>query len=625
VQPLFTWLWTPLLGLVGSLNLFLLLGFPLTALTAFVFLDWLDLGLLPSLFGAYVVAFNPWTFDQALAGAPAFVHGWCLVLLLWSLVRMQRDRSLRAAALAGAAYALCFLVAAYFGLIGAAIVAAFIVLELVRDRSRKGIAGVLRRIGVMAAVTAAPLLPAVVVFAAEFSTASRQLNNPLIETVRFATDPFASYFLPSPHSPFLGSLGNRRPGEPLSDKVYFFGYTTLILAAAGIGLLVRGAGVVRRRTRDATVLAAVCLPLAYVSSLPRHVHVFGVAIPTTSWFVGHVTSFYRVYARFGFVVGIALAVLAAFALASLMRSTRGALFGAILTALMVFELLPGSVSPSAANSAPAYDRWLATQPQGIVAHYPMPTDSSIALRLAGSEYHATRFSGQPLFTLFGAGIGETREEAVRILARYLDDPETTGILAAEHVRYVVVHDALYRAEGRPVPNIPAALHFVRRFGDTRIFVIPSDVQPVDIDHSLEARAAEVASVEGLGRPTLTYDSSFHLVATQGGGAGWHTLTGAGTISFRNDNVRLRRASWSLDAISSQKPRTLDFVDERGNVLQKVTVGTGVTSVLLGPFPTPPGKTDYELRTEDHARKGWDVVISPGVLQPLADYSVSLVG
>jgi hypothetical protein len=301
------------------------------------------------------------------------------------------------------------------------------------------------------------------------------------------------------------------------------------------------------------------------------------------------------------------------------------LVAGVLTAIMVFELLPGSVSPSAADTAPAYDRWLATQPLGIVAHYPMPTDSAVALRLAGSEYHATRFSGQPLFTLFGAGIGETREEAIRILARYVDASETPGILAAENVRYVVVHDALYRAEGRPVPEVGAPLRFVRRFGDTRIFVVPSELAPADVNQALESRAAEVASVEGLVKPTLIYDSAFHLVATHGNGAGWHTLNGAGTISFRNDDVRLQRSSWTLDAMSSEKPRTLDFVDARGNVLQKVTVGTSVTSVQLGPFPTPAGTTDYVLRTEDHARKGWDVVLSPGVLQPLADYSISVAG
>ena len=626
IQPLFTWVLAPALGLIGSLNIFLLIGFPATALAAFAFLDWLGLGVLPSLFGGYVIAFNPWTFNQAVAGAPAFAHGWCLVLLMWALVRLQRDRSLRATVLAGASYALCFLVAAYFGLIGTAIVTAYILVELARDRSRAAIAGLLRRVGVMAAATAVPLLPAVVVFATEYSTAARQLNNPLIETARYAADPFSSYMLPSPHQPFFGSLaGAQRSTELLSDKVYFFGYTTLALAAVGVALLLRSGSMRDARARGAFVLAAVCLPLAYVSSLPRHVHIIGVAIPTTSWFVSHVTSFYRVYARFGFVFGIALAVLAAGTLHALSRRSRGSLLVALFTVIMVIELLPGGVSPTPAETAPPYDRWLASQPHHIVAHYPMPTDSRIALRLAGDEYHRTRLTDQPLFTLFGAGIGETREQAIRILARYVEDPATAAILAAEGVRYVVVHDQLYHAEGRNAPTVPAAYKLVKTFPGVRVYVLPDGTPPADIDQVLEERAAEVGSVEGLTKPDVTFGTPFHLVAKHGNGAGWHTLTGPGRLEFHNHDQRLTRLSWTLDAMASEKPRTLELVDSSGRVRQKIAVGTALTAIQLGPFPIGLGSTTYVLRTQDHAAKGWDVVLSPGVLQPLADYSVSLRG
>lgn len=596
-QPLFTWVLTPALGLVGALNLFLLLGFIGTAFAAFLFLDWLGFGFLPSFFGAYVIAFNPWTLNQALAGAPAFEHGWCLILLMWSLVRLERSGTLRAAALAGLSYATCFLVAAYFGLIASAIVTAYIAVALVRERSRKATVELFKRIGVMAAVTAAPLVPALVVFAREYSTAARQLNNPVGDALRRAVDPFASYLVPSPHHPFLGALSNasRSSEAPTADKVYFFGYTTLALAAAGLVMLARSQRVGHSRARDALVLAAACLPIAYVSSLPRHVHVLGLAIPTTSWLVTHITSFYRVYARFGFVVGISLAVLAASALARLARWPRGTLLVSALTVVMVFELLPGSVSPSAADTAPGYDRWLATQPVGIAAHYPMPTDNELALRLAGSEYHYTRFTGQPLFALFGAGIGGTREEGIRLLARYLTDRLTPRILSAEGVRYVVIHDDIYRQLHIDPPLLGAPFHRIATFGAVRIYRQTPHPDPHLIDKLLIGNAATLATLEGLPFGSVTVGpGGFNEPERYHNVFGWHWMTQNGTLQIANPYGHPAKFRLVGHVFSNGVPRTVEIQSDTGKTLTTFHVAISETGLKVQPLVLGPGVTTLNV-------------------------------
>jgi hypothetical protein len=629
VQPLFTWVLTPALGLVGSLNLFLLLGFPATAFAAFLFLDWLGFGFLPSLFGAYVIAFNPWTFNQALAGAPAFEHGWCLILLMWSLVRLQRSGTVRAAALAGLCYATCFLVAAYFGLIASAIVTAYIAVALVRDWSRTAIVDLLKRIGVMAAVTAVPLVPAVVVFGTEYSTAARQLNNPVGDAIRRAVDPFASYLVPSPHHPFLGFLSHASLSSeaPTADKVYFFGYTTLALAAVGLFMLMRSQRVGRSRARDALLLAAACLPIAYVSSLPQHVHLFGLAIPTTSWLVTHVTSFYRVYARFGFVVGISLAVLAASALAALARRPRGSLLVAALAAVMVFELLPGRVSPSAADTAPAYDHWLATQPSGIVAHYPMPTDNELALRLAGAEYHNTRFTGQPLFTLFGAGIGGTREEGIRLLARDLTGRLTPRILSAEGVRYVVIHDDIYRQLHIDPPPLGAPFHRVATFGAVRIYRQTPHPDPHLIDKLLIANAATLATLEGLPLGTVTVGpGGFNEPERYHHVFGWHWMTQNGTLQIDNPYDHPMKFRLTGHAFSNGVPRTVEIQSDTGKKITTFHVAIYETGLRVQPFMLEPGVTTLNLFTTPGpqdlgaARMG-SIFLSPVRAVPLSQVSL----
>ena len=132
VQATFIWTTKQLVGRGAALNLYIALGFLLTGFAMFLLLSRFGFGLLPSIFGGYVVAFNPWTFERAYAGAPAFLHGWVLVLLLYALVRLRERRTLARAVLAGGAYGLTFAVAAYLGLLATALVIAFAIVDLVR-------------------------------------------------------------------------------------------------------------------------------------------------------------------------------------------------------------------------------------------------------------------------------------------------------------------------------------------------------------------------------------------------------------------------------------------------------------------------------------------------------------
>src|SRR6185437_13423228 len=105
--------------------------------------------------------------------------------------------------------------------------------------------------------------------------------------------------------------------DPHDEKILFFGYVTLALAAYAVWLLIRRRESLPRPWRMPMTVAAISAPIAFLLSLPRTLDVFGVAIPTPTYALGVFTSFYRVYARVGYVVGIAAALLAAAALARL--------------------------------------------------------------------------------------------------------------------------------------------------------------------------------------------------------------------------------------------------------------------------------------------------------------------
>jgi hypothetical protein len=629
LQPAFMWALAPVVGTIAVQNVFTLLGFVLTSFAAFVFLDRLGFGFLPSLFGGYVIAFNPWSMERAIAGAPAFNHGWCLILLLAALVRLRRSHTLKDAALAGAAYGICFLVAAYFGLIGAALILAFLVVELVSAASARERVGTLKRLGVMAGVTVIPLLPAVVAFALDRSVAVNSLDNPIQQLERLAAAPFASYLLPDPRHPVLGGLlDSLRPEDRLHEKVLFFGYVTIALAVAGLFLLVRRRALLTGRQRTAMTLAAVSIPIAFLMSLPRTIDVFGVTLYMPSYLIGSLTSFYRVYARVGYVVGIALALLAAAALAALLRRRGGPVIVLALFALVAFEYLPGTLSVVAIDKPPAYDAWLARQPRGVVAHYPLPTDNQLAIALAGTEYYNQRFTRQPNFALFGAGIGGTREEAIRLLARYVPQPIAWKVLAAEGVRYVALHDDIYRKLGQdpPLPLGPPFKH-LRTFGPVRIYGLEPRPDSHLVDKILIRNAPTLASLQDakLGEVTVG-PGGFNPPERYHGVDGWRWMAEGGELTIVNPYDTPRRFLLTGKTFANGKTRTVEFQDDSGRRVATMTSLPYETGLRMQPIKLQPGTTHLKLyATPWPERLAGDVFgsifLSPIKAIPLPDVSL----
>lgn len=608
-----------LFGWIAAWNLFLMLGFLLTGFLAFVLLDELGFHPLASLFGGYVLAFNPWMFERAWAGHAAFVHPWVFVLLLLTLLRMSRARSFASALIAGCAYGLTFLYAAYFGLLATVLVLAYFVYELIRVR---GWAERLWTFSLSCGVFAGPIVflsPGLVRYAADHHAISTSLSNATLEAQRLGADTLA-YLMPDRGHPVLGAL-TRSYGEShnFSEGTLFFGWTTIVLALIGAVLVARkDAWTTTHPTRRrATVFAVVLVPLAYWASLKSVVHPLGVPVPTLSWFATHVTTYFRVYARFGILVGLGLVILAALTLDRIVRrSTRGPAIAIALLVVVAFELIPGRVTGWAATSPPVYDRWLATQPQGIVAHYPLPTDQSAAIHLGEREIYFQMFSKKPLFNIFGPGTGNTREDAIRILGRYVTDPLTPSILAAEHVRYVVLHDDVYREEKVTPPAAPKELRLIKRFPDTRVYVLRSGTPPTDLDAVLEQNAVQIGLVQGLAAPRLIYESGF---SSPGSNATQRTLHGIAELTLDNRDVNLKRVQIVLVAKGRSGPQLVTVTDAAGATLGNWTFGMQATQVTLGPFSIGQGRTTLKFAVSG----GGTISIEPPLVQPLADYSVSL--
>jgi hypothetical protein len=617
LQPAAGWSGSYIVGEATAFNLFLLAGFVLTALATYILLTRLKLQPLAAFFGALVVAFNPWMVERALEGHAAFVHAWPLVLVVGALTALHLTRSPRNAALAGAALALCFLTAAYFGLLAALVAVVFLGVILIQTNGRVERLWVTSLMSIGALTALVLLLPAAIAYTRNRQSVDAVAGHSSDELASYSAT-ISSYLRPSAQHPILGTLGiDTVVGSGNGERVLYFGFATLALAALGTVMLLRRPSPIKEKgLRFVLAGMAVLAPVAFTFSMPPNVVLGGVEIPLPSALLGEVTSFYRVYARFGLLFGIAIAFLATAAIGVLLKGPRRHIVvGAVGMMLVLFELLPGVV-PVWSPAPRAQDRWLLQQPAGIVANYPMPTDKVQALELALEEQFLQRFHAHPLFTLISGGTGGTREHAIRIVTRYVTTPETPGILAAEGVKYVFLHDDVYRKQGEEPPPVPEGFRLAGRFGGVRLLELEHDVAPVDVDAVLEQQAAAIAAVQGLANPHVELGAGLSTPLAQPAG-GWRRLDREGSLRLESTDVRVKRALLLMNVMSPEGPQTIRAIAPSGEVVSELAVGREQATIALGPLSIAREAMPLRLRVTQPL-----LIASPSA-QALADFSVSL--
>jgi hypothetical protein len=611
-----------LFGFTAAANLFLLGGFVLTGFSVYLLLDRLGIHPLAAIYAGYAVAFNPWMIERSYAGHGGFMQAWVFPLQIATMLYAHRARSIRSAVLAGLALTVSFYESSYYGLLSVLVFGVFWVLELVREKGRS--LWPFTFAGVAFASSVVAFLPALIAWRGDKQAVAANVSNPLQDLQNLGAAP-ESYILPSVRNPVLGGI--TRHFDPIADSHWaentlYLGWSLLILGLIGAWLVIR-----RYPDTFATptrrfffVGMTVLAPAAFLCSLKRETSVFGLDVPMPSYVIGQFTTFWRVFARFGLLVTFALAVLAALTLTALMRRTRYgvAIFVAAML-LLGFEYYNG-VAPAYTFEATPYSKWIAKQPPGSVANYPLPTDAAPALRLLANTFYQQIFNKHPQFALFGSGYGGTREDGIRIMARYVQSADTAGILKAESVRYVLLHDDVYRQVGEEPPADPPGMHLVARLpGNVRAFELNPDVVAADLPKLLDLNAATIGTAQALRTPDLSL-RGFSDPYARSGEAGWRKLPGEGQVVLTSHDTRVRRGQLVFNTVSGGVPRTLQLIDDNGTVVRQVTVATTPTQVLLGAFDIHGRTTNFTLRTDPAG----PIEIGPVAVQPLADFSTSIL-
>lgn len=451
-----------LMGEVAAFNLHLWMTFPLAAATMAWFLWELTAQPAASIVGGILYACLPYHWAHTMQLSLASIQ-W-LPLALWSWVWLAKAPGVRRALGTAVCLGLVLWSTVYYGLL----LAAASIVMIVAARRWCRIAGTSYRAFLQAGLFAVVLVVLVAGwwYAPFLKTALDRYSRPMKHLFVYCAKPW-DYLLPSVHHPWAGSLvkpfvSSHLYGSNIVEQTLFLGFGVLGLAAWGA---IAGW---RARRQDpqgfSVVLLLVSLAVIglwfsgppFVPLGPFRIEQDQVVARVVWYFPSALLHplfpFFRVYARFGLLVGLAVTALAALGWArawrlwstrpiGLVASARGRLTTAlwpVAIGLLLIADYSVAMPFRSIGSIPAVYRWLALQPgDPIVVEYPfMPSTHELhAEYLFAQRVHQKR--------LLNGAYERTAEGQRRLTLVDLRDPTVPANLRRLGVDLVIVHHDRY--------------------------------------------------------------------------------------------------------------------------------------------------------------------------------------
>ena len=403
-------------------NLMLLGGIVLSASGIFMLAAKLTGNRAAGVTAGIVFAFVPYRFDH-------YMHlelQWTVWIpwAFWALHRTFETGAIRDGVILGLFVTLQFLSSIYYGLfLGTLLVvcALFLLLGSRRNEIRSRIVAL-----VLAGVTTAVLI---VPYAIPYAETRRSLGaRPEEQIVMFSARP--SSYRAATETNYLYGDGSARMGR--GERRLFPGLLPMLLAIVGLLLY---------PPTDQALMYLIGLAVAFEMSFGLKGYIF-------SFLYQHIPGFdgLRAPARLGIFVIFFLGVLAAYGHAALAKSL-GKRFPQALTVAIAAVLLleywvaPLPLVPYPTTAAPLYS-WLAKQPLGVVAEFPMPQPYESPAHDSRFEYLST-FHYMPLINGYSGYYPDSYLTRLERLRRMPDDTALQTLVGAG-VRYVIIHTRLYR-------------------------------------------------------------------------------------------------------------------------------------------------------------------------------------
>ena len=542
-------------GPVAGYNWLVLVTFPLSAVAAYLLARHLALGRGPAAITAILFAFSPFHLAHA-AYHPHIAQTQWIPLFLLALWRCLDRSTWKALFVLGASGAGVTLSNFYGGLIAAVVTpAAVAAYWLFKARARPGAhrsllltIGSLAVLGCGAIAYARYAAPILIVNPAAYAVARADL-------FRYSAK-WWSYLVPPVEHPLLGGTAQRIWADAGVSVGLLEQQVSLGLGVVGLGLVAIYGWILRRTISPSLsavpVLAAVAL-LALICSLSPERTVGSFTFVRPSAFFYGVAPMFRSYARFGVVVQLMAALLAAIGVDQLRRSAaRPARF--LCAALLVLAAAEYAVWPPA-----MWRDVLPTSAHRWVVRLPDPV-------------HALDCA--PL-TTESQSIGWLTASRVSLKGEDFDDctePNLADKLSARGYTHILLRAGTPEADqfsGRPTP---AGLHRAAQFRDGEVLAVTAPPPAV-----YTARMASFHSRE------------FNQTWT------WRWMGRDASWSVVNATARPVRVAADLEMMAFHRARRLQLLID-GHELQTVIVDVPRGLTRIGPFTLAPGAHQLALHS-----------------------------
>ncbi len=400
-------------------NLLLLGAIAASGLGMFTLVRYLTGSAAAALVAGVMFSFAPYRFEHVMH----MELQWAMWMpwAFWALHRTLDTGDVRFGVATGALVALQMLSCIYYGIFLATLLPAAGALLFLSDR-RAAAWRAARALGagaiVAAIVCAAYALP-------YMRTRAQVGDRPADELSRYSARP-SNYLIATPDNRVYGGRVAQRSAP---ERRLFPGLLAVTLALAGL---------FARRAPARQIVYLLALAAAFELSL-------GPGGYTFSFLSDHVPIFrsLRSLARAAIFVQMFLAVLAGYGCAAIVdgrpRAARAAILAAVLAGLVVeYAVRPLNLIPYP-NTPPALYSFLATQPRGVVAEFPVPQASALPGPDPAYAYGST-FHWFPLVNGYSGFYPASYIDRLDRLAGF-PDARALAQLRRDNVRYVIVHAA----------------------------------------------------------------------------------------------------------------------------------------------------------------------------------------
>ena len=452
---------------IVAYNVLILCGFVITAIASYVFFrsalsTRVAAAAMSTAFTVlpyHQLSLLQWYGQGQLAGIPMTAY-FCL--------KMHRNPQLKSLLAVIGSILVSFLSNAYVGLASAVISFGGLTITFAVNRSsvREAMSAIKSRVLILGVVFASA---AIVLLSFLSQHVKKSVNRSTEELHVYGLRPRelvqpTAFSTTSPFKSVVPPMHNLH-GSNLVEVSQYIGISVVVLAVVS-GL----ASIQRRGTTWCTKFGLTTVGLGLFFGITRGISLGPVHVPSPAEAISHFVPFWRVYSRFGLLVGFGCLLLVGELLDQVFRARvhRSAFqtLGASLCVMMLADLWIASPGILLPMKEPSYVAFLAKESRGVMMEYPLAATNDL-LR------YQRRFSQRKLKNPSVNGGYETDFRIIGLGADNPELPQSRPTLQALGVHWVIVQDSEYVASGVPVPKLDATFGILRFNADgVRVFEIP---------------------------------------------------------------------------------------------------------------------------------------------------------